>query len=201
MPISFLPFFFLFYNIYPNSMIRVVIADPHQIYPETLARMLNARTGISVTSFCSVNSVLPGIIRQLQPDVLLLDPAVKNHGEEAIIKKIRAIAHCKIICLSMHCHPAYAKKMFAYGVDGFIVKDAPIEEFVQAIDEVLAGNHYTCKETTNLLTASGIDPMLSGDTEAPLAVQPAPVATKEKKGAGWLLRFLRAVPRLKPAGT
>jgi len=182
-------------------MIRVVIADPHQVYPETLAHMLNTRAGINLASFCSVNSLLPGIVRQLQPDILLLDPAVKNTAEDAIIKKIRAIAHCKIICLSMHCHPAYAKKMFSYGVDGFIIKDAPIEEFVQAIDEVLAGNLYTCKETTNLLYAAGIDPILLGDAETALAVEPAPVVIHEKKEAGWFFRWFRALPRLKPAGT
>jgi len=182
-------------------MIRVVIADPHQVYAETLAQMLNTRAGINVASFCSVNSLLPGIIRQLQPDILLLDPAIKNTAEDAIIKKIRTIAHCKIICLSMHCHPVYAKKMFSYGVDGFMIKDAPIEEFVQAIDEVLAGNLYTCKETTSLLNAAGIDPILPGDTEPSLVVQPTPVVIKEKKEAGWLFRLFRAVPRLKPAGT
>src|SRR5438034_10586888 len=85
---------------YPNSMISVVIADPHQIYPETLAHMLNDRTGISVSSFCSVNSALPGIIGQLQPDILLLDPGAKNHPEDAIINKISAVSSCKIICLS-----------------------------------------------------------------------------------------------------
>jgi len=180
-------------------MIRVVIADPHPVYPETLSHMLNAQAGISVTAFCSVNSHLPGMISQLQPDVLLLDPSIKHHPEDDIIKKIRKIANCKIICLSMHSHPAYAKKMFCYGVDGFVTKDAPIEELVQAIQEVLKGNQYTCKETATLLADADMDPILPV-TEESAAVPSEPVAVKEKKEGGWLFRLFRPGLGLKHAG-
>jgi two-component system invasion response regulator UvrY len=169
-------------------MIRIVIADPHQLYRETLAGMLNAEPNICVIAICSVNSLVPCMIRGLQPDIVLIDPAVKNNSEAAFIQKIRDVAAAKIICLSMHCNPAYAIKMCRYGADGFVSKDAPIKEFAIAIKEVLAGNQYICEETMAQLSVSDISTVLGAANYQPVK-RPQPAIVKKTKEMGWLFQL------------
>jgi len=171
-------------------MIRIIIADTHELYRETLAKMLDAQTGTSVVAVCSVNSLSAGVIRDLHPDIVLLNPSVKNQPEVIIIEQIRKLSPAKIICISMHCHPAYAKKMFRYGVHGFVSKDIPINEFALAFAEVLAGRPYLCKETSAQITEADLNTVLLLQEE-PEAVVTAPAIVKKEKQSGWLFPFFR----------
>jgi len=58
----------------------------------------------------------------------------------------------KIIGVSMHSMPAYAKRMIREGASGYVSKNSPREEFLKAITEVYSGKNYICEEVKNILT-------------------------------------------------
>ena len=52
----------------------------------------------------------------------------------------------------MHSQPAYAKKMLRLGAKGYVTKNSPRQEMLDAIGEVTKGNIYVCQEVKNILS-------------------------------------------------
>lgn len=70
-------------------------------------------------------------------------------GFEATEKIRRVSPGSKVIGVSMHSQPAYAKKMLQIGARGYVTKNSSKEEMIAAILEVQAGNKYICDEIKN----------------------------------------------------
>ena len=70
----------------------------------------------------------------LQPDVILMDLAMPVlDGFESARQIKNHDPSCRVIALTVHDYEAARQKAFQCGVDGFVVKGAPIEMLVQAI--------------------------------------------------------------------
>jgi two-component system, NarL family, invasion response regulator UvrY len=81
-----------------------------------------------------------------------------------VLKSIRKYSPgSKIIGVSMHSQPAYAKKMLRLGAKGYVTKNSPRQEMLEAIAEVSKNNVYICQEVKNILS----DQLLNGDQVTP----------------------------------
>jgi DNA-binding NarL/FixJ family response regulator len=58
----------------------------------------------------------------------------------------------KIIAVSMHNEPAYAKKMLHLGAKAYITKNSSHKEVFNAIDAVMKGGIYICTEIKDIIT-------------------------------------------------
>ncbi len=73
-------------------------------------------------------------------------------------KQIRKVSPgSKIIGVSMHSQPAYAKKMLQIGAKGYVTKNSSREEMFKAIMEVSLGNRYICEEVKNIISEQIMD--------------------------------------------
>jgi DNA-binding NarL/FixJ family response regulator len=54
----------------------------------------------------------------------------------------------------MHNQLSFAKRMIAKGAKGYVTKNSPKDEMYQAIEEVMAGKTYICKEIASRFTDS-----------------------------------------------
>src|SRR5690606_29920418 len=63
----------------------------------------------------------------------------------------------KIIGVSMHSMPAYARRMLQLGAMGYITKNSSREEFLAGIIEVANGNKYVCAEVKNILAQQELE--------------------------------------------
>jgi DNA-binding NarL/FixJ family response regulator len=64
----------------------------------------------------------------------------------------------KVIGVSMHSMPAYAKKMIKCGASGYVTKNSPKQELIQAILEVIEGKIYVCNEVKSIIVNEEIIP-------------------------------------------
>jgi DNA-binding NarL/FixJ family response regulator len=81
-----------------------------------------------------------------------------------VLKQIRKYSPgSKIIGVSMHSQPAYAKKMLRLGAKGYVTKNSPRQEMLEAIAEVSNNHIYICQEVKNILS----DQLLNGDQVNP----------------------------------
>jgi len=81
-----------------------------------------------------------------------------------VLKMIRKYSPgSKIIGVSMHSQPAYAKKMLRLGAKGYVTKNSPRQEMLTAISEVTNNHVYICQEVKNILS----DQLLHGDQANP----------------------------------
>jgi DNA-binding NarL/FixJ family response regulator len=79
-------------------------------------------------------------------------------GIEATRRVREVSANSRIIGVTMHTQPAYAKKMLQLGASGYVTKNSSKEEMFTAIVEVSKGNKFLCEEIKELLSEAQEDP-------------------------------------------
>jgi len=92
------------------------------------------------------------MIKAQKPDIVLLDiNLAQDSGLDAIPLIRKFSPGTKIIGVSMHDQPSYAKKMLRLGAKGYVTKNSSYEEVITAIEEVMKGGMYLCKEITDII--------------------------------------------------
>lgn len=129
-------------------MTRVYITDDHEMYLEGLSLLLQKHAEVVVTGTSMSARHLLSKLPDLSPeDVLLLDVHLPDMEEEEMIQSIRKVRpNQKIIYLTLMRGTRYVHKLLKYNVQGYILKNASIDELVNAIKTVSAGGTYYSKE-------------------------------------------------------
>lgn len=127
---------------------RVYIIDDHEMYLEGLSLLLQKQKDLEVTGTSSNANDLLSRLPQLSPDdILLLDVNLPDMEEEDLIKKIRNMRpKQKVIYLTLIRGTRYVHKLLKYQVQGYILKNASVDELINAINTVAAGGQYFSKE-------------------------------------------------------
>ena len=136
-------------------MISILIADDHKLIRETWTYILNRDARFKVIGSCSNSEEAVKMSGQKHPNVVLMDiNMVPFSGIEAT-RQIREVSpETRIIGVTMHSQPAYAKKMMQLGASGYVTKNSSREEMVNAIIEVSKGNKFVCEEMKELISDS-----------------------------------------------
>jgi DNA-binding NarL/FixJ family response regulator len=139
-------------------MISILIADDHKLIRETWTFILSRDSRFKVIGSCSNSVDAVKMSKQKRPNVVLMDiNMVPFSGIEAT-RQIREVSpNTRIIGVTMHSQPAYAKKMLQLGASGYVTKNSSREEMVEAILEVSKGNKFLCEEIKELISDSHED--------------------------------------------
>lgn len=128
-------------------MIRVFITDDHEIYLEGLSLLLSKQDGIEVIGTATTGKELLGQVRDLQTDILLLDVYLPDLGEEEILQQIRTHRpDLRIIYLTLLRGTRYIHKLSKYNIQGYVLKNASLDELLQALKAVQGGGTYFSKD-------------------------------------------------------
>lgn len=130
-----------------KTMIRVFITDDHEMYLEGLALLLGKQKDISVVGTASSAMQMMGRLPGLEADILLLDVYLPDSTEEQVLREIRtARPDLKIIYLTLLRGTRYVHKLVKHNIQGYVLKNAPLEELLEALHRVFEGGHYFTKE-------------------------------------------------------
>jgi len=144
--------------------ISIMIVDDHTLIRETWSFLLGKNENFDVVAECGDGERAIELARDKRPDVVLLDINMAPMSGFDVLKMIRKYSPgSKIIGVSMHSQPAYAKKMLRLGAKGYVTKNSPRQEMLEAISEVSKNHVYVCQEVKNILS----DQMLNGDQANP----------------------------------
>ncbi len=128
-------------------MIRVFITDDHEIYLEGLSLLLGKQEGIEVIGTATSGKELLEQVHDLKADILLLDVYLPDLGEEEIVKQIRAVRpDLRIIYLTLLRGTRYVHKLSKYNIQGYVLKNASLEELLQAMRAVVDGGTFFSKD-------------------------------------------------------
>jgi DNA-binding NarL/FixJ family response regulator len=123
--------------------IRIVLADDHAIVRHGLSRSFQSETDIDVVGQARDGHTTVEIVRELSPDIVVMDIGMPDlNGVEATRQIVKEMSRVKIIGLSMHSGDKYVREMFRAGASGYLLKDCPFEELVDAIKTVADGKTY-----------------------------------------------------------
>jgi two-component system, NarL family, response regulator NreC len=128
-------------------MIKVFITDDHELYLEGLCLLLKKQEGVEVVGTCLSGKELLAKLPGTDIEVLLLDVNLPDIEEEELLKRIRQERPTiKVLYLTMMRGTRYIHKLMKYGVQGYLLKNAGIEELNMAIRTVASGGEYFSKE-------------------------------------------------------
>jgi DNA-binding NarL/FixJ family response regulator len=129
-----------------GKMIKVVIADDHNLVSKLIYQMLKPSREIKVVGLASDGNELIEILDKTAVDVVLLDIDMPNlDGMQALVRIAKKYPSIKIIMLSNHSEAWIIQKSLKSGAAGYLTKFAESNEVVEAIVKVYQGGNYFCK--------------------------------------------------------
>jgi DNA-binding NarL/FixJ family response regulator len=138
--------------------ISILLVDDHKLIRETWALLLNSDPRFHVIGETDDVEAALEICREQQPAVVLMDinmTPVNGFEATKLIRKF--VPGTKVIGVSMHAMPAYARRMLQSGAQGYVTKNSTKEELFQALIEVQRGNKYICEEVKNILAHQALE--------------------------------------------
>ncbi|MEP6749462.1 MAG: response regulator transcription factor, partial [Bacteroidota bacterium] len=134
------------------NKISVLIADDHKLLRETLSQLINSDPGFEVIATCGDSQQAVEITKIERPDIVLMDINMTPFSGLEATQKIKASSPLsKVIGMSVHSDPSYAKRMMKMGARGYVTKNSPKDEILRAMTSVKNGNIYVCDEIKNIL--------------------------------------------------
>lgn len=124
-------------------MINVLLVDDHQLIRSGIRRLLEASGDIQVVGEADSGEQALVRVRELNPDVVLMDIHMPGIGGlEATRKLLHHHPQVKVISLSVQRQDPYPEQLLAAGASGYLTKDCGAEEFILAIRKVYGGERY-----------------------------------------------------------
>lgn len=146
----------------------LLIVDDHLMIREMWMKLFALKSDLDVVGDCGKFDEAIAMVKAKKPDIVLLDinlPPASGLNAVPLIRKFSP--GTKIIAVSMHTEPAYAKKMLQLGAKAYITKNSSYLEMYNAIEQVMMGKTYICSEMKSILAekfvVQGNDEPDSGD--------------------------------------
>jgi len=137
--------------------ITILIIDDHKLIREAWSAILDSDGRFEVIAEANSAEEAEKLAGELQPDIVILDinlPGITGIQAIPLLKKISP--NSKIVGISMHTQPSYARKMLKNGASAYVTKNSKKEEMFRAIVAVHSGEKYVCDEIKNILSEQSL---------------------------------------------
>lgn len=126
-----------------NERRKIVIIEDHPLFREGIKTILDRTQRYEVVAEAGTGQEGLRMVRELMPDLVLLDLSLPDMGGLELINEILT-DFCKIniLIISMHSKIDHIIKSFQCGAMGYIVKESAADTLLAAIDTVLQGGYY-----------------------------------------------------------
>ncbi len=133
-------------------MINVLLVDDHDLVRVGIRRLLADVSGIKVIGEAKSGEDAVKLARELKPQVILMDVKMPGIGGlEATKKVLRTDPDIKVIAVTVYGEEPFPTRLLQAGAVGYITKGSSIDEMVQAIRAVYAGQKYLSPEVAQQL--------------------------------------------------
>jgi DNA-binding NarL/FixJ family response regulator len=124
-------------------VIRVLLADDQSLVRAGFKALLDAQPDIEVAGEAADGEEALREVRELRPDVVLMDirmPVLDGLAATRRITDDTGLDHVKVVMLTTFELDEYVFEAIRAGASGFLVKDTEPEELVRAVRAVVAGD-------------------------------------------------------------
>jgi two-component system response regulator NreC len=122
---------------------RVLIAEDHTIVRQGLIALINRQPDMHVVGEAENGKEAVEKTKELCPDVVLMDIAMKHmNGLEATARINKMAPEVKVLVLTMYENEEHIFQILRAGALGYVLKEAPITDLISAIKAVNRGESY-----------------------------------------------------------
>ncbi len=147
--------------------IRVLLADDHPVVRVGLRALLEGEPDIHVVGEAGSADEAVELVRQLQPDVAVLDISMPGNGLEAL-RRIAALGlPTRILILTVHAEERYLLPVLQAGGSGYVRKSSLHTDLVEAIRTVARGEVFIDQAAARTLLQGYLERARAGEVQDP----------------------------------
>lgn len=139
-------------------MIKAMIVDDHIMVRESMKYLLENDGSVKVIEEANDGIDCLKKLKNINPDILLLDINMPNMNGIDVLKKIKNERKLiKILLFTAHEENEFLIQAYKIGADGYILKKSSFKELKLAIKEIMNGNVYIQPDLISILNSKEID--------------------------------------------
>lgn len=124
-------------------MIRLVLADDHDVVRAGLRLLLDVEPDFEVLGEADDGEAALALVARLEPDVLVLDLVMPGLGGMEVARRVRTDhPGTRVVVLSMHADEVYVADALASGASAYVLKRATASHLANAIRAAVRGERY-----------------------------------------------------------
>jgi DNA-binding NarL/FixJ family response regulator len=140
-----------------QQAVRVLIVDDHPIVREGYARLISAQPDLDVCGEASDSTEALQLVDSQLPDVVIVDITLRSGTGIELCKQIRDRSpHVRLLVCSIHDESLYADRALRAGAMGYISKEQPASEVLEAIRRVASGRIALSPRMTERLLSRAV---------------------------------------------
>ena len=138
-----------------KNQIKIALVDDHKLVRNGIKSLLEEEKDIVVVSEGSNGLEAVSIVKNIQPDILIIDVRMPEMNGIEAVGRIRELnTSTKVIVLSMHDSEDYIIQSIKAGASGYLLKDTDKKEFIKAIRTVYDGGKYFSGDISNVIVSN-----------------------------------------------
>jgi two-component system response regulator NreC len=142
--------------------IRILLADDHTMVRDGLRALLEPQPDFAIVAEAADGRECVQLAEESSPDVVMMDIAMPTmNGIEATRRILTANPSIGVVILSMHQDESYVLQSLNAGAKGYLLKDSPREDILEAIRSVAAGRAFLSRKVSRLLQEDYIEQLRS----------------------------------------
>ena len=154
-----------------SKPVRILIADDHQLVRNGFKHMLGYEDDLEVVGEASNGREAVELCRRLKPNLVLMDVRMPEMSGLEATHAIKAEQpEVSVLVISIYSNPGYLLEAIEAGADGYVLKDAPNQQLINAMRRVLRGESALNQE----LALQLIHSLATSETSPPVEPPPAP---------------------------
>jgi two-component system response regulator DesR len=151
-------------------MIKVLIAEDQAMVRGALAALVSLESDIEVVAQVGRGDEVVEAALAARPDVALLDIEMPGlDGLSAAGRLREQLPGCRVLILTTFGRPGYLRLAMERGVAGFLLKDAPSGQLVDAIRRAVAGLRTVDPGLAVAALSEGTNPLTEREREVLIA--------------------------------
>ena len=132
--------------------VRILLADDHTIFRAGLKALLDAEMGIEVVGEASTGDEAIELVRDLKPDIVVMDLSMPGSGGLEATRRITALQlPTRVLVLTMHAEEEYLVPVVEAGASGYLTKTSADTDLLEAIRVVARGQVFLPPKAATLL--------------------------------------------------
>ncbi|MFN8135902.1 MAG: response regulator transcription factor [Bacteroidales bacterium] len=137
--------------------IKLILVDDHQLVRTGIANLLSGEPGFEIIGEAAESREMFDLLRQMQPDIAVLDIALPGMSGIEITKKLHNdYPGIRILILSMHTSEEFIFNAINSGARGYLPKNTSRRELIEAIYAIHRGEEYFAESISNVILKSYI---------------------------------------------